>query len=204
MTPNRSPSLASYAAGNLLHLKQLPVEPVGVATAGVAAVVGWAFGSANVGLLWVVGAAMLLDLVAGAVGAIIDPLQAFSTKKLYGGFIGKLFRVLLIPAVSLIDWLVIASPLPLPEGYAQAFPITALALVGLAAAELTSVLNHLRHGGVDPGLIAVVMRHLDRIRTGAEPPARRDYDAAALAEEADRRRAAKRPDDGHPSKGRLL
>lgn len=187
MTPHRNHSLVGYATGNLLSLRQVPVDSTGAASAGVAALIGWAFGSANTGLLWVVGGAMLLDLVAGAIGAIRDPLQAFSTKKLYGGFVGKLFRVLLIPAASLVDWLVIASPLPLPNGYAHAFPVTAFTLVALAAAELTSVLNKLRDGGADPGLIAVIMRHLDRIRTGTEPPMRRAYDEAARIEEMDRR-----------------
>lgn len=189
MTPYRNHTLAGYAAGNLRSLVQAPVDTTGAATAGVAAIIGWAFGSANVGLLWIVGAAMLLDLVAGAVNAVRDPRDKFNVAKLYGGFIGKLFRVLLIPAASLIDWLFIASPLPLPEGYATAFPVTALALVGLAAAELTSVLNKLRDGGVTPGLIAAIMRALDRVRTGQEPPVRRHYDGPAIAEETEREKA---------------
>lgn len=193
MTPHRAPSLAGYAAGNLKSLAQVPVDTVGVAAAGVVAVLGFAFGAANVAMLWVVGLAMLLDLVTGALKAVDSPVEVFSVQKLYGGFIGKLFRLLLIPAASLIDWLVVASPLPLPDGYAATFPVTAFAMVGLAAAEITSVLNKLRDGGVAPELIAEIMRRLDRIRTGEEPPMRRHYDVPAVVSEIERTRPPDSP-----------
>lgn len=187
MTPHRTDhTLAGAAIANVRSLASAPVDSAGVAMTGIAAALTWAFGGANVPLLWVVGLSMLLDLVVGALRAVDDPLQTFNTKKLYGGFIGKLFRLLLIPTASLIDWLFIVSPLPLPEGYATAFPVTALAMYGLAAAELTSVLNKFRDGGVAPELIAAVMRHLDRTKLGHEPPANRSYDAAAIAVEIER------------------
>lgn len=193
MTPHRSHSLPGYAAGNLKSLAQLPVDTAGVAITGVAAGVAWAFGAANVSLLWVVGLAMLLDLIVGALRAVDDPLQTFSTRKLYGGFVGKLFRLLLIPTASLIDWLLIVSPMPLPEGYETAFPVTALAMYGLAAAEITSALAKFRDDGVAPALIAEIVRHLDRTRLGHEPPANRHTDIAAIASELDRT-AAKEAD----------
>ena len=186
MTPHRAHNLAGYALGNLRSLAAVPVDTAGVAATGIAAGVAWAFGAANVSLLWVVGLAMLLDLIVGGLRAVDDPLQTFSTQKLYGGFVGKLFRLLLIPTASLVDWLLIVSPMPLPEGYETAFPVTALAMYGLAAAELTSVLSKFRDGGIAPQLIAEIMRHLDRRRFGEEPPARRHYDAPAIASELER------------------
>lgn len=185
MTFHRSPTLVGYAAGSLKSLAAIPVDSVGAGMAGVLAVLGAAFGAANVALLWVVGLAMLLDLIAGALKAVIDPLRKFDGAKLYGGFLGKLFRLLLVPTASLVDWLYIASPLPLPHGYAEAYPVTAFALVALAAAEITSTLDKLKDGGVAPGLISVVMRHLDRIKAGEEPPTRRHYDLPAIYEQAE-------------------
>lgn len=186
MTPYRTHSLVGYAAGSVKSLAALPVDTVGAIGATIVAALGWAFGSANVALLWVVGIAMLADLIVGAMHAVVDPLESFSGEKLYGGFLGKLFRVLMIPAASLIDWLYIASPLPLPAGYADAFPVTGFVMIGLAAAEITSMLGHFRDGGVAPGVISAMMRHLDRIRTGAEPPVRRHYDPPAIAVEQER------------------
>lgn len=161
----------------------MPIDSAGVAAAAGAALIGWAFGSANVALLWIVGLAMLMDLIVGAMRAVVDPLQSFQIEKLYGGFLGKIFRGLLIPTASLVDWLYIKSPLPLPDGYEGAFPVTTLVMLGLAAAEITSTLAKFRDGGVSPSLIAVVVRHLDRISTGKEPPTRRSYDAPAIAAE---------------------
>lgn len=198
MTPHRTATLVGCIAGNLKSLAAVPVDSVGVAAAAGAVAFGWLFGAANVTLLWVVGCSMLLDLVTGAMRAVVDPLETFTVAKLYGGFLGKMFRVLLIPAASLVDWLMIASPLPLPDGYEGAFPVTALAMVGLAAAEITSTLNKLKDGGVAPSAIAVVMRHLDRMKMGAEPPARRRYDQVAIEVEkeleAEGKPVTKRPD----------
>lgn len=183
MTPHRTATLAGALTGNLKSLAAVPVDSLGAAAAAGAVALGWLFGAANVALLWVVGSAMLLDLVTGAMKAVVDPLEEFSAARLYGGFLGKLFRTLLIPAASLVDWLFIASPLPLPAGYETAFPVTAMAMVGLAAAEITSVLNKLKDGGVAPGLVAAIIRHIDRIRTGTEPPMRRHYDRPAIVAE---------------------
>lgn len=201
MTPHRAPHLASYALANVRSLVQVPVDTLGLATAGIAGGIAWAFGAANVSLLWVVGLAMLLDLIVGALRAVDDPLQTFSTHKLYGGFIGKLFRLLLIPTASLIDWLLIVSPMPLPDGYELAFPVTALAMYGLAAAELTSVLAKFRDGGVAPALIAEVARHLDRVKLGHEPPARRDIDRMAIASQIQREAQQSDTDQDRPSEG---
>lgn len=187
MTPHRAPTLAAATQESIRSLFSAPVETTGAVGAGLVVLLGWAFGSANVALLWVVGLTMLLDLVVGSMHAVVDPLAQFDVHKLYGGFIGKLFRSLLIPTASLVDWLYIVSPLPLPEGYSTAFPVTSLVMVGLAAAELTSVLNHFRAGGVPLGPIAVIARGLDRMKLGEEPPARRQLDAIALAEEQGRK-----------------
>lgn len=192
MTPYRSASFAGYAIGSARSIISLPVDTAGVALASAAAGLGWAFGSANVTLLWVVGLAMLMDLIVGSMRAATDPLQDFSTAKLYGGFLGKLFRALFIPTASLVDWLIIASPMPLPDGYEQAFPATALAMIGLAAAEITSTLSKFRDGGISPGLISAVIRHLDKLKVGQEPPARRHYDAPAISEEEERKKGGER------------
>lgn len=186
MTPIRAPTLAGYAAGSVRSLVAVPVETPGAVGAAIVGGIGWALGAANVTLLWVVGGAMLIDLIVGAVRAVADPLQEFSVAKLYGGLIGKLFRALLIPTASLVDWLFIVSPLPLPEGYEAAFPVTALLMYALAAAELTSALSKFRDGGIAPGPIALIIRHLDRMRSGMEPPMRRHYDAPALVAEHER------------------
>lgn len=185
MNAFRSHSLAGYAVGSLKSLGQLPVDTTGVAVTGAAAAVAWAFGSANIPILWVVGCAMLGDLVVGAMKAVVDPLEDFSIARLYGGLLGKIFRSLLIPIASLVDWLYIVSPLPLPDGYEAAFPVTSLVMLGLAAAEITSTLAKFKEGGVSPSLIAAIIRHLDRIKGGQEPPARRHYDPPAIAAERD-------------------
>lgn len=187
MSPIRQgQAVAIHVVDSLRSLARAPVDTAGVAMASTTAVIGWAFGAANVALLWIVGLTMLLDLIVGAMRAVVDPLRFFDVRKLYGGMLGKLFRAMLIPAASLVDWLYISSPLPLPNGYDKAFPVTAFAMVALAAAEITSTLDKFKDSGVAPGGIAVVMRQLDRIRTGSEPPRERHYDAAAAAEEHDR------------------
>lgn len=188
MTPHRAPTLTGYALGSVRGLVALPVDSWGAMGAGTVAAVGWAFGAANTPVLLLLGLAMLLDLVVGSLGAVLDPLQEWSAAKLYGGILGKLFRLLLIPTASLVDWLYIVSPLPLPSGYAEAFPVTALVMVALAMAEISSILNKFRDGGVAPSVIAVIVRHLDRMRLGGtEPPRRRHYDAPALVEELERK-----------------
>lgn len=200
MSPHRSDSLVGYAAGSVKSLASVPGDSSAlVSTAAVGAVAfGWLFGAANTVLFWVVGGAMLLDLVAGAMKAVVDPLDHFSIAKLYGGILGKLFRMLLIPTASAVDWLFIASAMPLPSGYEDAFPVTAGAMVALALAEIISILDKLRQGGVAPQAIAVVMRQLDRMKIGAEPPMRRDYDQVAVEAEreleAEGRPVTKRPD----------
>lgn len=187
MSPIRTgEALAFHAVANLRSLATGPVDTAGVAMAGTVAILGWAFGAANVALLWIVGLTMLLDLMVGAMRAVVDPLAAFDVRKLYGGLLGKLFRAMLIPAASLVDWLYITSPLPLPHGYDAAFPVTAFVMVGLAAAEITSTLNKFSDSDVAPGVIAVIIRQLDRIRTGSEPPIRRHYDAPAIVVEHER------------------
>jgi hypothetical protein len=188
MTPHRTPTVVGSAIGSLKSVFGLPVDTAGIAAAGGVALVGWAFGSANTALLLVVGLSMLADLLVGAMRAVVDPLEAFSVAKLYGGFLGKLFRVLLIPTASLVDWVILLSPMPLPEGYATTFPVTAMVMYGLVAAELTSALNHFRGGGVAPDLISAVIRQLDRLRVGREPPKRRHYDVPADVAEQERGR----------------
>ena len=189
MSPVQSAqSVAYYAVDSIRSLARAPVDTAGIVIASTTALVGWAFGSANLLLLRIVGLAMLMDLLVGSMRAVVDPLQDFDIQKLYGGLLGKLFRSLLIPVASLIDWLYVASPLPLPDGYEKAFPITAFAMVALAAAEITSSLNKFKDGGVAPESIAVIIRQLDRIRLGTEPPRKRHYDPSAVAAEKERLR----------------
>lgn len=184
MTNQHGTTVTGYAAGSVRHLFSLAIlDERGQIGTAVVALIAFVFGSANVGLLYVVLAAMLLDLVVGSMAAAIDPLEDFCARKLYGGFLGKFFRLLFIPAASLIDWLYISSPIPVSEGYQDALPITAFAMIGLATAEITSSLAKFKNRGVAPGLIAAVMRHLDRIKLGEEPPARREYDKTAIMEE---------------------
>lgn len=187
MTPHRAPSLAGYALGSVRSVTILPADSATAVGAAVAVGLGWAFGAANVGLLWVVLGSMVLDLMVGSMRAVADPLEAFSVQKLYGGLLGKIFRLLLIPTASLADWLFIAMPAPLPAGYEEKFPVTAAVMVALAMAEIVSALNKFKESGVAPGAIAMVMRHLDRIRIGGEPPVRRSYDPPAIAEERGRK-----------------
>lgn len=189
MTPHRVPPVAAHAGVSLRSALSVPVDSLGVAGAGVVSAIGYLFGSANTALLLVVALAMLMDLVVGALRAVVDPLEEFCVQKLYGGLIGKIFRVLLIPTASLVDWTFIVSPLPLPGGYEEHFPATTVVMFGLVAAEITSTLNHFRGAGVEPGLISVVMRHLDRLKVGEEPPRRRHYDLSAEAGEAERAEA---------------
>jgi hypothetical protein len=189
MGPHRiQHTLHGSALASVRSLGQMPVDIPGAATAGVVAAVTWAIGAGNIGLLKLVLLAMLLDMVVGAVRAVDDPLQKFSTKRFFGGFIGKFFRILVIPTASLVDWLIVVSPFPVPEAYSSAFPVTAFALYGLVAAELTSVLNKFRDGGVAPELIAEIVRRLDKMRVGGEPPARRHYDVPAMVSEMERQK----------------
>lgn len=185
MTPQRAHTLVTHAMTTAKGVATAPVEAASVAYAAGAAGIAWVVGAGNMPLLWVVGLAMLMDLIVGAMRAVTDPLQEFTVERMYGGFLGKIFRLLLIPTASLVDWLYIVSPLPLPDGYEAAFPVTSMVMLGLAAAEITSSLNKFRDGGVAPSLIAAVVRHLDRVRTGTEPPLRRHYDTPALVEEAE-------------------
>lgn len=193
MTPTRVPPVAAYAGSSLRSVLTVPIDSLGVAGAGLAAAVGYLFGSANATLMLVVALAMLMDLVVAALRAVVDPLEKFCTQQLYGGILGKLFRVLIIPTASLVDWTIIVSPLPLPAGYEEHFPATMMVMLALIAAEITSTLNRFRAGGVEPGLISVVMRHLDRLKVGEEPPRRRHYDLSAAAGEEERAEALGKP-----------
>lgn len=182
MTPHRAQNVAGYALANVRSLYQVPVDFAGAAITAAGASAAWLIGPSNVTLLYLVGSAMLLDLVVGALRAVDDPLQSFSVAKLYGGFVGKLFRFCLIPTGALVDRLIRET------GFIDAgdFPTTKLIMFGLAAAELTSVLAKFRDGGVAPALIAEVTRHLDRLRIGTEPPVQRHYDPPAIASEIER------------------
>ena len=184
MAPHRAHGLLGAVGGNLRSLAQMPVDTTGAVVTAVGAAAAWAIGATNVGLLLIVGCAMVLDLIVGALRAVDDPLQEFDAAKLYGGFVGKIFRMFLIPTVALVDRLVVMSGFV--DSIEGVFPLTKAVLFGLAAAELTSVLNKFRDGGVAPQLIAEVVRHLDRIRAGQEPPLRRHYDPAAIASQIER------------------
>jgi phage-related holin len=186
VAPHSSPTLVSVSFGSLKHLAQIPVDTAGVALTAAATAIAWVVGANNADLLPIVLYAMLLDLIVGGVRAVDDPLQKFSWQRMYGGIIGKLFRILLIPTASLVDQLIAMSPMPLPEGAEGAFPVVRITMFFLAAAEVTSILDKFRDGGVAPALLAEIARHLDRTKLGREPPIRRDYDVAAIVSEAER------------------
>lgn len=186
MTPHRTLSTAGYTVANLKSLTALQADVGAAGVTLIAAAVGWAFGPANAELIIVLCGAMLLDLIVGASRAVADPLNEFSWKALSGGLAGKLFRFLFIVFASLVDKAIMATGMPLPDTYDEMYPVVKLACLALIYAELLSSLNHFRAGGVAPGAIAVVMRHMDRLQLGYEPPEKRDYDAAARIEEAKR------------------
>lgn len=190
MTPSRTSSVIGYAAGSVRSAFALPNDAAAAAATGLVAVIGWAFGPANAELLLYAGIAMLLDLVVGSLRAALDPLEDFTVPKLWGGFLGKIFRAFVIPLGGIIDRTILASGIPVPSGYDDTFPATKLICLALIYVELVSVLRHLKNGGLAPELLAVVMRQLDRLKLGHEPPARRDYDVEAIVEEE--RRALRR------------
>jgi hypothetical protein len=185
MSPHRTELSSTFAVAfaSPRAMFATPPDSAAVAVAGLTAAVGWAVGAQNVPLIYVTVFAMVLDLIAGALGAVIDPLREFSIAQLYGGLLGKIFRFLLLPTAALADWLIILSPVPGGEAVQATFPVTMLALIGLAAGELTSVLNKFQGKGIAPALISAIMRHLDRVREGGEVPMRRHYDAPAVAVE---------------------
>ena len=190
--------------------------------AGTLAVASWAIGAPNLRLLRLVLVAMLLDLATGAAVAALRSLRAkidpsfllapgegWDARKLYGGIIGKVVRLLAIPAASCADWLFLVAPFGgHPAATAYSYPISAYVLWALAIAEVVSVMGTLASAGVatealraliprlqasqpkveTPTQAATIIRDLDRGVMGEEPPDRRAYDAIAI--EAERAKAA--------------
>lgn len=153
-------------ASLVLHWPQL-VTVTGAASVGLLGILSWAFGAGNMGLLTIVLLAMVLDLLVGAFKAALDPTIDFTIARLYGGFLGKIFRSLLIPTASLIDWLVIVSPLPLSSEAEAVFPWTMFVGFCLAGAELSSVIRKYRGSDVDPALLDVLEEALERGKAAA-------------------------------------
>lgn len=180
---------------NVRSLASFSPDLLAISSVGMASIIGWLVGNLNSALFTIVLFSMLIDLIAGSLSAVIDPLRSFDPRKLFGGLFGKFFRLLLIPTASLIDALYAMSPFPLSAVVEENFPVTILSMYALATAEIASTLNHFKSGGVDPGAIAVIMRHLDRIKIGQEPPDRRDYDQLAKAE-ATKKEIIDAPKDG--------
>lgn len=169
MTPHRAPTVASIAIDSFRSLAALPIDPAGALGALVLSWLAWGFGPGNMGVLAVAGCAMLLDLLVGAFKASLDPDVDFTVERLYGGFLGKMFRSLLIPTASLIDWLIIVSPVPLSDSAERTFPVVMLTAFGLAGAELSSTLRKFRGSGVAPGLLDMLAQALGRTQAALPP-----------------------------------
>lgn len=125
------------------------------------AVLSWAIGAANLQLLAIVIATMLLDLVLGSLWAVLDPRTTFDAHKLYGGILGKVVRLLAIPVASCADWLFLVSPF---AGHVEAasytYPVSAYVMWALAIAELVSSLRTLASAGVAPAALGALIAKL--------------------------------------------
>jgi hypothetical protein len=146
--------------------------------AGTLTALSWIVGAANLRMLAVVTAAMLLDLALGSLWAALDPKTEWSAHRLYGGIAGKLVRLLAIPAASCADWLLLVAPFAgHPDPTAYAYPISAYVMWALAVAELVSALRTLVAAGVAPAALGTVIARLQasgpdlQIPKPAAPPA---------------------------------
>lgn len=185
--------------GESLKRETVPAAPTeaGAAALGTAAaLISVFFGAKNVGCLIVTLLVMTLDLVTGIARAYLDPREAYTQRRLWGGLVGKLLRFTLVLLAALLDWtMVFAFPYS-TEAISRFMPTTKGAFVWLIVAEAGSILENIRHSQGDAVVPAVLMRTLDRLRAGGkEPPMRRHYDAAAVMAERRPRRPVEVEED---------
>jgi phage-related holin len=160
MRADRTPTVVTYALASLARVPAILADsPRGSVSAAVLGVFSWLFAVSNTRLLSVVIAAMLANLVVGALWAAIDPKQDYDAHRLYGGIAGKLFRLCLIPVGSLIDKLFLLSPVGTAVGATQ--PVVAFLMWALAIAELVSTLQKFIEAGVVPQAVATLMARLE-------------------------------------------
>lgn len=172
MAPHRAPTLASYTLGSLAKLPAILSDPTTTVPAVILGVMSWWVGASNLRLLNIVLAAMVLNLLVGALWAVIDPRERFSIAKLYGGLLGKIFRLLVIPVASIADQLLIVSPFGGDNSAAATFPIVASIMWALAIAEIVSSFEKFVEAGVIPEHLMGLIRRLQTRRPPmpAAPP----------------------------------
>lgn len=126
-------------------------------------------GADNLRLLSIVTLAMLADIVVGGLWSIVSRNHDFCIHKLFGGILGKIFRLMLIPIASLADWLIISSPFASGIDTATyGYPIASFALWALAIAEIISSLKKFKEAGVMPETIDEIIKRINKFG-GSEP-----------------------------------
>lgn len=158
MTVRASP-LISAVIDSMQRVPGILTDSHTAVVAAMLAALSWMVGAPNLQLLAVVTAAMLLDLTLGSLWAVRT--GAWDAHKLYGGLMGKVFRLLAIPAASCADWLLLVAPFAgHPDPTAYSYPISAYVLWALAVAELVSSLRTLAAAGVAPAALATLIARL--------------------------------------------
>lgn len=189
MNPDRVQTFTASAGQAMRSAGHTTTEPLAAALAGSFGIFGALF-SVNIIILGgILVFFMVLDLLAGALTAIRDPLEEFDRAKLYGGVIGKIL-LLLVPFVAAGMDVVIAigaGDSALSELAATGL-LSTTAIVLLIVAEAVSILQNVsRSYGGRVKAIAWLLRMIDSARWAQEHdepvPARRKYDPLALEAE---------------------
>lgn len=162
MSPHRPLSVAVYAWESIARIPTIMMDPAIAGAGALMGVVSLMVGVSNVRLFYLVCLAMVLNLLVGGLGAVIS--RTFNAARLYGGILGKLFRLLLVPVASLADQFLSLMPIgdQLPTG---TYPLCAFVLWCLGVAELVSSLQKFEEAGILPRAIAQI---IDRLRA-AQP-----------------------------------
>lgn len=180
-----------------------PLSPAEDVLVGVAALFTMFWTVANLALVVIVVLVMTLDImvevgrdyrltkkrVQMARQNVADPtaqeletmLRQERGAHFVGEGIGKLMKMAVVVVASLVD-LVFAATFPDSSGALMRdwTPLTKASLVWLFVWEAKDVLANVRASEGDQAVPSVLMRSLDRLVLGKEPPVRRHYDKRAL------------------------
>lgn len=135
--------------------------------AALAALLSSLYTVANIVLLSVLAAATLLDLVTGAL--VAWKLGQFQSRKLWGGFVGKLLRFVLIILAALLDLAFRALAPEAAGAVVNLAPVLKFALSAGIFAEAISIVTNIQKSEGDLPLIRVVLRAVQRLNPGKKP-----------------------------------
>jgi len=154
-----------------------PLEYIALWLAAFGTTIGWAFGVYNIGFLYILTFALLMEWGAIVARAVLLPDVLHSARDMIRHWTERFLLVLLVPVGSSVDWLIYyMQPPNRPLGEVMHMNMTKVAFIGVIAFILIRVVKIIAEFHKDAPIVDVVMAALDRFKTGGNHPGRRDYD----------------------------